>query len=117
MNAILKFDYSLNEIYDYVDDIEVEVPEALSDFDSHMREKVNQLPGAVYTRGDGDSYDVTLHGTDQQILELMRHEFEFWGYTGPGYFFREEDTLAAIQSGDLSMRPNGKMPPDYWNNR
>ena len=111
------FVYSLNEVYDYVDDIEVEVPEALSEFDQFMAEKVKEFPGAVYQRGDGDSYEVTVVGTDLQVLELMKHEFEFWGYTGPGHYFRPEATLKAIQSNDLSLRPDGKMPAGYWANR
>ena len=108
------FSYSLNEVYDYVDDVEVEVPEALPVFDCRMREKLSELPGATYTRGYGTSYEVTVSGTEEQILELMKHEFEFWGFTGPGHVFHPEATLKAIQSNDLSLRPNGKMPADYW---
>lgn len=114
MSNVHSFTYSLNEIYDYVDDIEVEVPEALPDFDAFMKEKVDTLPGATYLRGEGPSYEVIVTGTDMQILELMRHEFDFWGYVGPGHFFKAESTLKAIQSNDLNLRSNGKMPADYW---
>lgn len=108
------FVYSLNDVYDYVDDIEVEVPEALPVFDALMREKVSGLPGATYARGEGDSYEVTVTGSDLQVFELMKREFEFWGFTGPGHVFNPESTLKAIQSNDLSLRANGKMPADYW---
>lgn len=114
MSEHYEFTYSLNEVYDYVDDIEVEVPEALPEFDVFMKDKVRACPGATYLRGEGDSYEVTVAGTDLQVLELMRHEFNFWGYTGPGHYFKAESTLKAIQSKDLSLRANGKMPADYW---
>lgn len=102
-----EFSYELNEVYDYIDDIEVEVPEALPEWDETMEKKCQELPGASYRRGEGDSYRVTVRGTDLQILELLARE---WAeFADPKKPFPREETLDAIRLGDLSLRPDGKM--------
>lgn len=100
---MLEFSYDLSDNFMYTDELVGEEVEGVMDkYVELMRAKVAELgmpPDAFEI--DTVTVDVTLRGTERQLVELLAVEAAYWD---GGVSFSEEDALDAIRAGATPLK-------------